>query len=188
MSGGISRRGFLASVMIWSIFDSEALVTYPQKTIDMRRASEVGEYAIGFSSEDSSDGLGHAFVVWYYSDPEGQRTVRRAAGFYPVANDHTKAYDMILGINGEVVDDSKQKSSRELTVRLNKDVFDHAMSIEDQYKNGKTYHLGFNDCTTFVAAVASQVRGLSIPSRALHLYPADFIKALFNANGDQGKL
>ena len=59
---------------------------------------------------------------------------------------------MILGVTGKVFDDSKVKISRQLTVLINKDIFDKA---EDKYKNGQTYHLAFNDCTTFVAADSS---------------------------------
>jgi hypothetical protein len=105
----ITRRGFLAGALSWSMRHLEAQISIPQKTLDKRVASEVGEYAIGFSSEKSTRELGHAFVVWYYSNPKGLKTVRRGGGFYPVSDNTTKEYDMILGVSGSIDDDSKKK-------------------------------------------------------------------------------
>jgi hypothetical protein len=179
-----SRRSFLRKWSLAPVARYFGLPATDQKTVDKKNASEIGEYAIGFASKVSDGGYDHAFVVWYYSDPKGNQTVRRGAGFYPVANDNTKSYDMILGVTGKVLNDSKANVSRELTVLINKDVFDKAIAVEDKYKNGQTYHLGFKDCTTFVAEVAGSVPGLKLPSRVTHIYPSSFVTALYDANND----
>jgi len=125
-----------------------------QKTIDRRNASEVGEYAIGFASKIvKGDDYEHAFVVWYYSDAAGMRTVRRAAGFYPAGD--VEWYNLMLGAEGSIADDARTKINEELTVLVNGDIFNQAMSVEGRYKSGHTYRLGVDDCTTFVAEVAS---------------------------------
>jgi hypothetical protein len=177
-----SRRSFLLTCSLVPLASYLPFPVIEQKTINKRKASEIGEYAIGFASKGSDDGFDHAFVVWYYSDPEGNRTVRRCAGFYPVSDENTKAYDMILGITGRVLDDSKTKISRELTVLINKDVFDNAIAVENDYKNGQTYHLAFNDCTTFVRKVAASIPGLNLPNRVTHIYPSAFLAALYDDN------
>jgi hypothetical protein len=178
----ISRRVFLSTLALLPFSKYVWAARVSQKTIDKKTASEVGEYGIGFASKASDGGFDHAFLVWYYSDPNGSQTVRRGAGFYPVANDNTKSYDMILGVTGKVIDDSKTKISQELTILVNKDIFDAAIAVEDKYKNDKTYRLGFDDCTTFVSEVASQIPNLSLPNRALNIYPSSYIQALFNKN------
>jgi hypothetical protein len=177
-----SRRTFLLVFALPPLAKGFPVPDIVQKTIDKRNASENGEYAIGFASKASDGGFDHAFVVWYYSDPQGNRTVRRCAGFYPVSADKTKSYDMILGLSGKVFDDSKVKISQELTVLVNKDVFDLAIAIEEKYQNGHTYHLGFDDCTTFVMKVAASIPGLAIPDRLSHIYPSAFITSLYERN------
>lgn len=178
----LSRRTFIVGCLITRAAAAFGFTSIAQKTVDKRNSSEIGEYAVGFASKASDGGFDHAFIVWYYSDPNGQRTVRRCAGFYPVSDSSTKSYDMILGVSGKVFDDSKVKISQEITVLVNKEAFDRAIAIENQYKNGQTYHLGFGDCTTFVQNVAASIPGLNIPSRVEHIYPSDFVSALYDAN------
>jgi len=173
-----SRRLFIAGVSVSGF----AFADPSQKSVDRRNASEIGEYAVGFASKASGGGYDHAFVIWYYSDSAKQSSVRRAAGFYPVANDGNKPYDLVLGLTGKVFDDSKTKTSHELTVLVNKEIFERALVVEAQYKTNETYRLGFNDCTTFVQEVAAIIPDLQIPSRLTHVYPSDFIKALYDAN------
>src|SRR5260221_2765086 len=111
-----TRRTILIGFALNVLVRVHSFADNVQKTIDKRNASENGEYAIGFSAKAADDGYDHAFIVWYFSDPKGNRTVRRGAGFYPVSSPDTKAYDLILGITGKAFDDSKVKASTELTV------------------------------------------------------------------------
>jgi hypothetical protein len=178
----IGRRSVCVAMLLGPLLGSRAWADVAQRTVDKRNATEAGEYGIGFSAKASDDGYDHAFIVWYYSDPKGMRTVRRGAGFYPVASPDTKSYDLIFGITGMVFDDSKVKVDRELTVLVNKDVFDRAIAVEQRYQNGHTYHLALDDCTTFVTQVASAIPGLTVPNRVTHLYPSSYISALFDAN------
>src|ERR1035441_6771543 len=94
------------------------------KVIDRKKMGEPGEYGIGFASRAVKDDYEHAFVIWYYTDPKGKRTVRRGAGFYP-AGTIDKAYDLILGTSGKVYDDSKEKIKKELIVLVSRNDFDH---------------------------------------------------------------
>jgi hypothetical protein len=182
MYTSLTRRSFLIVSSLASAARLFLFADILQKTIDKRNSSEQGEYAIGFAAKASDGGFDHAFVVWYYSDPKGVRTVRRCAGFYPVADDDTKSYDMILGVSGRVFDDSKTKVSQELTVLVNADVFGEAIKVEDRYQNDHTYRLAFDDCTTFVIKVAASIPGLTIPSRLTDIYPSSFITGLYDAN------
>ena len=131
----LSRRTFIVGCLITRAAAAFGFTSIAQKTVDKRNSSEIGEYAVGFALKASDGGFDHAFIVWYYSDPNGQRTVRRCAGFYPVSDSSTKSYDMILGVSGKVFDDSKVKISQEITVLVNKEAFDRAIAIENQYKN-----------------------------------------------------
>lgn len=89
---------------------------------------------------------------------------------------------MILGVTGKVLDDSKVKISQELTILVNRDVFDSAISVEAKYKDKGKYHLGFDDCTTFVMKVAGSIPDLKLPSRLTHIYPSSYIQALYESN------
>jgi hypothetical protein len=178
----LMRRTMLMGVAMSVLFSLRSIADVAQKTIDKRNASESGEYAIGFSAKAAADGYDHAFIVWYYSDPKGNRTVRRGAGFYPVSSTTTKAYNLIFGITGKIFDDSKVKADRQLTVLVNKDIFDQALAVERDYTNEHTYYLGFDDCTTFVKNVATAIPGLKIPNRATHIYPSAFITGLYEDN------
>jgi hypothetical protein len=95
---------------------------------------------------------------------------------YPVSVNTTKAYDMTLGVSGSIDCDSKKKASQELTVILNKDVFDRAVAVEEKYKNGETYHLAVNDCTTFVAQVEAQIPGLKSRTGPFTFIPQAFFR------------
>jgi hypothetical protein len=178
----VSRRAFVFAFALFPLSKYVSAASVTQKTVDKRTASEAGEYAIGFASKASNGGFDHAFVVWYYSDPSGNQTVRRCAGFYPAADDNTKSYDMILGVTGKVFDDSKVKISQELTVLVNKDTFDAAIVVEDKYKNNQTYRLAFDDCTTFVSKVATKIPTLKLPNRLVNVFPSSYIEALFKGN------
>src|SRR5262249_47070473 len=93
-------RNIYADILFWRR-------QVPQsKIIDRRKAHKPGEYGIGFASRAVKNDYEHAFVIWFYSDPKGKRTVRRGAGFYP-AGTKDKAYDLVMGISGTVDDDSK---------------------------------------------------------------------------------
>ena len=84
------------------------------KTIDLRNYSEAGEYGVGLASRDEQGDYDHAFIVWYYSDPLGLRSTRRAAGFYPAGGD---LYDLIIGgAPGTVMNDSKEHIAKQLVV------------------------------------------------------------------------
>lgn len=151
------------------------------KVVDKRNQSEVGEYGIGFANRATagSSDYEHAFVVWYYSDPQGMRTVFRAAGFYPTSGD---AYDLVFGEDGQIVDDSRQNIDREAVVLVNHDVFEAARAVQSQYQSGHTYNLLSSNCVGFVSAVAAAVPGLEVPSQALYVFPSTFIARLFDIN------
>lgn len=149
------------------------------KIVDKRVRSEEGEYGISFASRNTNVANPHAFVIWYYSDPQGRRTVRRGAGFYPTAD--ASMYELVIGANGRVVDDSRQQIAKEIVVLVNRDVFDRAVNVESQYRN-ETYRLGRNDCVTFVSKVAVAVPGLKVPDRLPNLMPATFIGSLHDEN------
>lgn len=149
------------------------------KIVDKRNASEPGEYGIAFVERDAQGAYDHAFVVWFYSDPVGQRTMRRGAGFYPVGGDF---YDLLIGgTQGQVFDDSREKIAKQLIVLVTSDVFAEALEVEKQYANS-TYRLGTNDCVSFVSAVAQTVPGLNVPDRITNMYPSMFIGALYDSN------
>ena len=149
------------------------------KIVDKRVRSEANEYAISFAARDEKGSYEHAFVVWYFSDPLKRRTNRRAGGFYPAGGEKYKL--LIGGVPGEVLDDSKEKIAKSLTILVNKEIFEQAELVEDQY-NDNTYLLLANDCTTFVQKVCEVIPNLIIPNRTLNIYPSSFIGALYDKN------
>ena len=124
------------------------------KIVDKRNQDELGEYGIAFAAR-KKDGLfdaGHAFMVWYFSDPANNRTTYRAVGFYPSGT----MYDVVVnGSGGQVLEDSDSEIAKQLIVLISKPAFDSALAVESQYSDA-TYTLGFNDCTTFVESVAGK--------------------------------
>ena len=150
------------------------------KIVDLRNQSEVGEYGVAFAARDAQGSYEHAFVVWYYSDPKGKRTNRRAAGFYPTGDG--KFYDLVIGgVPGQVEDDSQQKISQQLIVLVNKSVFDVCVKAESKYKDA-TYRLMTNDCVSFVEAVGATIPGLKLPSRVTNIFPSSYIGSLYDMN------
>ncbi|MER9565788.1 hypothetical protein [Mesorhizobium sp. M0571] len=151
------------------------------KIVDKRNSSEVGEYAISFAARDSSgNDYDHAFIVWYYSDPQHLRTNRKGAGFYPVGGD---AYDLTIGgTTGKVFDDSRERIAKEIIVLVNSDIFAAAQAVQSQYETGQTYRLLVNDCVSFVAAVANTIPSLFVPDRITNITPSTFISSMFDGN------
>lgn len=150
------------------------------KVVDRRNQSEQGEYGVSFASRQANGSYEHAFVVWFYSDPKGKRTNRRAAGFYPTgAGDE---YDLIIGgVPGQVEDDSQQAIAQQLIVLVNKAVSDVCVQAESQYKDA-TYHLLANNCVSFVEAVGTAIPGLKLPNRLTHMFPSTYVSSLFGMN------
>lgn len=150
------------------------------KIVDKRVRSEPGEYGISFAARDEQGSYEHAFVIWYYSDPAGNRTNRRGAGFYPTGD--PSVYDLLVGGTvGKVFDDSEEKIGKQVIVLVNSDIFKAALKVESKYSND-TYRLLTNDCVSFVATVAETVPGLKVPSRVTNLSPSTFVAALHDAN------
>jgi len=150
------------------------------KIVDKRNQSKVGEYGVSFATRKLSGALdlGHAFIIWYYSDPGGNRTTKRASGFYPVDAD----YRLVAGVApGDVLDDSETDIAKQLVVLVSKPAFESAVEVESEYSNG-TWSLGFNDCVTFVENVARKLPGLQLPSRVVNIYPSSYIAALWDEN------
>lgn len=141
--------------------------------------SEEAEHAISFASRKSSGlaDLGHAFIVQYVLENDGKRYVKRALGFYPVGD----KYNLVVAVNGTVLDDSELEIDRQLIVQVSTPVYEIAATVESQY-NDATWVLGANDCVSFIEQVASVVPSLSTPSRALFPTPSAYISALFSSN------
>jgi hypothetical protein len=151
------------------------------KIVDKRNQSEQGEYAIGFASRKTagSSDFEHAFVIFYYSDPQGMRTVRRGLGFYPTTS---SVYDLLVGEVGAIIDDSKEQIDKELIVLVNSGVFNAAKAVRSNYESGRTYSLFANNCVTFVSEIASVVPALVVPNQWLNPYPSNFVAALYDSN------
>jgi len=174
------------------LFMALAVGVYPNlfaenKVLDKRVRSESGEYGITFAArkKGTPNDFDHAFVIFYFSDPNGHRTVRKAVGFYP-AGDVSKVdkfeYKAIFGGEGVIVNDSSESIATEITVIVNKDVFEKATSVKTDFESGKSYWLGWRDCVSFVGSVAEKVPDLNIPNRILNITPAAYIIEMSASN------
>lgn len=151
--------------------------------IDLRNRSESDEYAIAFSA-DAPDGnsVGHAFVTLYHSNEDQRATLHRGIGFYPRTS--INAVQGVLGVPGQVVDDTFHNYDTSLVVNVNRETFDRVATIIDRWSSSTPgYRLTYRDCVSFASEVADAI-GLDTPSRwgSGVFYPEDFVEALIEGN------
>lgn len=158
--------------------------------IDLRTGSQDIKYAVGLAAESpkSEAYTGHAFVIWYKEDATAKQSVQQAIGFYPT-DGSKKGYDLVLQFSGgKIYDDSNTKRDQQLVVLMDKSKYELTRTLIDKWSDpGKRYGILLNDCVSFVEEVAVKA-GLKLPSRVLNAHPAQYLKALIEANRSTGSV
>ena len=172
-------KRFLFSIFVWlfSISVPGTLLAGDIVYVDQRVRTEPQEYAVVFSAYDGE--FGHAFVTLVWGDAVQNATLQRGVGFYP--GDSDKSLKLAFGGQGSLQDDTWQSAEVILSVLLNKEKYDAAISVLDQWEKPTPYFLGLSDCTTFVADVAEAI-GINRPSRVFAPYPIDYLRELVSLN------
>jgi hypothetical protein len=154
------------------------------RQVDLRNATDAkGKYFLVFCSRESPDITipGHAFVVWAEENEEKMMSIASAYGFYPADGNKPRFGDVPASIKNEATVDASTKSdllTHRLIVQVNKDKYDAALAVMEDWKD-KKYNLLAQNCVDFTHAVAVAA-GVKAPRPEKVAIPSRYFKAMFD--------
>lgn len=183
----------LASVLITS-FSLTAFADKVVKEIDIRNATEIGNYYVVFcghgASVKNASLAGHVFVAWAEEEPDAVSCKKKAYGMYARDKKSLKLlWDVVRGVPvpGKLVEesfDSTSSATHFLIVRVTKAQYKKSEDVRDkQWKDmlDREYELLVTDCVSFSSHIAKSL-GLTVPERDKNMKPSSFIEELIEQN------
>ncbi|MEZ6070193.1 MAG: hypothetical protein R3C10_07905 [Pirellulales bacterium] len=137
------------------------------------------KYSIVFQARGTIPG--HAFVAFVHEDNKSKATVKKAFGYYSMEG----VKETVVGVvPGQLIDEITKPAADDrpkLVVHVLKGQFERASRVLEKWSSKNKYHLGKEDCVTFVGEVAASLR-MTIPNRDSARTPKVFVHELIQLN------